>query len=560
MKMKKVLAMALASAMILSLGACGSSSGDKKAEGTSDGGAKTETSSTGFAGTPEEDSYTIDLRAEPPELNSMLTTDVVSGDILRMVMSGLYKLDENDKPVPDLAEETTVSDDKRTYTMKLRQDAKWTNGEPVTANDFVFAYQAVCNKETASSYAFIIYDNLLNGKEVYEGTKDPSELGVKAIDDYTLEVTFVNPIPYAEHLFSFSTYYPVNQKAYEEIGAEHYGDEMDQLVTNGAYTISEWVHNDHITLAANEDFYDPDRVAVKTVRYNMMNDSNARMNAFQAGQIDCINLTGDQTVQAESLGIHVENYVNNSNWYIQFNTKKTDKGLDNANIRRALGLALDTQSLCDNILKDGSVPATGLVPTAIAGANDVLYREAAGDITGYNAEEAKKALEKGLQETGLKAEDLKLSFLCDDSDGAQRDAQFMQEQWKSVLGLNVEITPQPFKSRLASMDSGDFDMVYAGWSPDYNDAMTFLDLFTTTNGNNYGKYSNTEYDKLIADAMVEADPAARQDLLVKAETLVTQTDAAVYPIYFSAVSYAVSDKVQNMTRTGFQEFDFTDAK
>ena len=335
---------------------------------------------------------------------------------------------------------------------------------------------------------------------------------------------------------------------------------MDQLVTNGAYTISEWVHNDHITLTANEDFYDPDRVAVKTVRYNMMNDSNARMNAFQAGQIDCINLTGDQTVQAESLGIHVENYVNNSNWYIQFNTKKTDKGLDNANIRRALGFALDTQSLCDNILKDGSVPATGLVPTGIAGANDVLYREAAGDITGYNAEEAKKALEKGLQETGLKAEDLKLSFLCDDSDGAQRDAQFMQEQWKSVLGLNVEITPQPFKSRLASMDSGDFDMVYAGWAPDYNDAMTFLDLFTTTNGNNYGKYSNTEYDKLIADAMVEADPAARQDLLVKAETLVTQTDAAVYPIYFSAVSYAVSDKVQNMTRTGFQEFDFTDAK
>ena len=190
----------------------------------------------------------------------------------------------------------------------------------------------------------------------------------------------------------------------------------------------------------------------------------------------------------------------------------------------------------------------------------MLYREAARDITGYDAEEAKKALEKGLQETGLKAEDLKLSFLCDDTDGAQRDAQFMQEQWKSVLGLNVEITPQPFKSRLASMNSGDFDMVYAGWAPDYNDAMTFLDLFTTTNGNNYGKYSNTEYDKLIADAMVEADPAARQDLLVKAETLVTQTDAAVYPIYFSAVSYAVSDKVQNMTRTGFQEFDFTDAK
>ena len=170
----------------------------------------------------------------------MLTTDVASGDILREVMVGLYKLDENDTPQPDLAETTEVSDDGRTYTMTLRQDATWTNGEPVTAHDFVFSYQTICNKETASSYAFIVYDNLLNGNEVYEGTMDPSELGVKALDDYTLEVTFENPIPYAEHLFSFASYYPVNQKGYEEIGADVYGDEADKIVTNGAYTISEW--------------------------------------------------------------------------------------------------------------------------------------------------------------------------------------------------------------------------------------------------------------------------------------------------------------------------------
>lgn len=123
----------------------------------------------------------------------------------------------------------------------------------------------------------------------------------------------------------------------------------------------------------------------------------------------------------------------------------------------------------------------------------------------------------------------------------------------------MEITPQPFKSRLASMDSGDFDMVYAGWSPDYNDPMTFLDMFTTTNGNNYGKYSNAEYDELVTSAMTEADVVARQEMLHKAETLVTKTDAAIYPIYFSACTYAVSDKVEGMTRTGFQEFDFTDA-
>ena len=489
----------------------------------------------------------------------MLTTDVASGDILREVMVGLYKLDENDTPQPDLAETTEVSDDGRTYTMTLRQDATWTNGEPVTAHDFVFSYQTICNKETASSYAFIVYDNLLNGNEVYEGTMDPSELGVKALDDYTLEVTFENPIPYAEHLFSFASYYPVNQKGYEEIGADVYGDEADKIVTNGAYTISEWTHNDHITLTKNEDFYDPDRCAVGTIRYTMMNDANTRMNAFQGGQTDCINLGADQMDQAEQLGIHTESYVDNGNWYIQFNTQKTDKGLDNANIRRGLGMAIDTQSLCDNILRNGSVPATGLVPTTITGANGEKYREAVGDVVSYNAEEAKKYFEQGLQETGLSAEDLNLSILCDDQTSGQRDAEFFQAQWKKVLGIDVEITPQPFKSRLDSMDNGDFDMVYAGWSPDYNDPMTFLDMFTTTNGNNYGKYSNAQYDELIANAMKEGDETARQDMLAQAEKIVTNDDAAIFPLYFSGVTYAVSDKVQNMTRTGFQEFDFTDA-
>lgn len=561
MKMKKILAMALASAMVLSLGACGGSSNDSgadttKTEGSSDG---TETASGKFPGTSDEDMYTVDLRAEPPELNSILTTDVASGDILRMVISGLYRLDENDQPVEDLAESTEVSEDGCTYTMKIRQDAKWSNGEPVTANDFVFSYQTICSKDAASSYAFIVYDNLVNGNEVYEGTMDPSELGVKAIDDYTLEVKFENPIPYAKHLFSFASYYPMNQKAYEEIGADVYGDDADKIVTNGAYTISEWVHNDHITLTKNPDFYDSDRCAVGTVKYTMLNDSNARMNAFQSGEIDCINLSGDQMAQAEQLGIHTESYVDNGNWYIQFNTQKTDKGLDNANIRLALGMAIDSQSLCENILKDGSVPATGLVPTSIAGANGEKYRDAVGDVVGYDADAAKAALEKGLQETGLTAEELKLTFLCDDTDNAQKNAQFFQEQWKTVLGIDVEITPQPFKSRLASMDSGDFDMVYAGWSPDYNDPMTFLDMFTTTNGNNYGKYSNAKYDELVTSAMTEADVVARQEMLFEAETIVTKTDAAIYPIYFSACTYAVSDKVEGMTRTGFQEFDFTDA-
>lgn len=557
MKMKKILALALASAMVLSFAACGSEGTDAKSG--SDGGEQTEKTTTSnalYKGTPDADMVTVDLRAEPPELNSMKTTDVASGDILREVISGLYKLDENDIPQPDLAEDTQVSEDGCTYTMKLRQDAKWSNGEPVTAHDFVYAYQTICNPDTGSSYAFIVFDNLVNGAEVYEGTKDPSELGVKAIDDYTLEVQFKNPIPYAKHLFSFASYYPVNQKAYEEIGGDNYAKDADKIVTNGPYKIAEWVHDDHVTLEKNADYYNAADIKIEKVKYVMMKDTNTRMNAFKAGEVDGIDLDGDQVKQLEAEGVETQSYVDNGNWYFQYNT--TTPGLDNAKIRQALGMAIDLTSLCENVRKDGSVPATGLVPTGINGADGKKYREAAGEMITYDAEQAKKLFEEGLKEAGMKAEELELSLVTDDTSGAQKEAAFYQEQWKQALGISVDITPMPFKSRLAAMQEGNFDIVFAGWSPDYNDPMTYLDMFTTENGNNYGKYSSEQYDKLIADAMKEVDPVKRQDLLIQAETLLVQTDAPVFPLYFSVKPYVVSGKLQGLTRTGFQEFDFTD--
>lgn len=545
MKMKKLVALCLAGAMALSVVACGGGNkgGDSKTAGS-------------FPGTKDKDMVTVDLRTEPAELNSIKTSDVPSGNILRMVISGLYKLDKDDKPVPDLAEDTKVSEDGKTYTMKIRKDSKWSNGEPVTAHDFVFAYQTISKKETGSVYGFIVYQNLLNGQDVFDGKKDPSELGVKALDDYTLEVTFVNPIPYALHLFSFSSFYPLNQKAYEEIGADKYAKDADKVVTNGAYKIEEWVHDDHVTLAKNEDHYNASEVSIPKVKYLMLKDSNARMNAFKAGQIDSINITGEQMEQAKKEGMNLTTYVDNSNWYFQFNTKK--KELSNAKIRQALGMAIDTESLCKNVIKTGAEPATGIVPTSIAGADGNSYAKTLGDITEYNTEKAKQLFDEGLKEIGMTADQFKISFLTEDSAGAQKEAAFYQEQWKKALGIQVEITPMPFKAKLSAMDAGEFDIVFAGWSPDYNDPMTYLDMFATGNGNNYGKYSNPEYDKLIADATKEVDKVKRQEMLMTAEKLVCQEDAAIFPLYFQSVTYAVSDKLEGMTRTGFQEFDFTD--
>ena len=542
MKMKKIAALLLAATMTVSLAACG---GDKK-QGTA----------VSYPGTRDENMVTVDLGAEPPELNSLLTTDVASGDILRMTMAGLTKLDKNDQPQSDLAESWEVSEDKTTYTLKLRQDAKWTNGEPVTANDFVYAWRLVCSQETASPYGFIIFDNLVNGNEVFSGELPPEELGVKALDDYTLEVKFENPIPYALHLFSFATFLPVNQKAYEEIGAAAYAKDADKIVTNGAYVIEDWLHDDHVTLAKNPDYYDADDMAIEKVKFLMMKDTNTRMNAFKAGEVDSINLSGEQIEQLKAEGVEIKSYVDNGNWFLQYNTES--KGLNNAKIRRALGVAIDLNSLCENVRRDGSVPAGGVVPTGIAGADGQKFTDVRGNIIEYNVEEAKKLFNEGLAEEGLTADALKLTLIVDDTSAAQKEAAFYQEQWKTALGLQVEITPMPFKARLAAMQDGNFDIAFRGWSPDYNDPMTYLDMFTTTNGNNYGKYSSEKYDTLIADAMKETDPVKRQEMLVECEKILCNEDAPIFPLYYSTKPYVVSAKLKGATRTGFQEWDFQD--
>ena len=565
MTMKKLLALLLAGLMAVSAAGCAStpaaSSGDTTTNSTT---SESETAQkSNYAGTSDPDMVTVDMRAEPPDLNPTTTSDVASADILRMTTAGLFKLDANDQPVPDLAESYTVSEDGKTYTIKLRQDAKWNNGDPVTANDFIYSWTISMTKETASVYGFILYNNIKNGDKFYAGECDASELGCKAVDDYTLEVTFNTPLTYALNLFAFQSYLPVNQKIYEAAGTNSdgtsmYNKDIDTMAYNGPYYVSEWVHDDHITLTKNEDFYDADSISIPKVNYVMMTDTNARLSAFQAGQVDCINVNNEQIKQLEALNEPVYSYTDNSNWYFQYNLEG-NKILSNAKVRMALGNAVDPQSYVDNVLADGSVVANGLVPTSINGANDGKYVDGREDLLTHDVEGAKALFEEGLKELGMSVEDVgTLTYVCDDQTKARTEAEYFQNQWKTVLGIDVEISPMSFKARLDAMENGNFDIVFAGWAPDYNDAMTFLDMFMVGNGNNYGKYNNPEYDELLNQASEEVDAAKRQEILQQAETILIKDDCVVYPLYFSVVNYVKSNKLSGMTRTGFQEFDFCD--
>lgn len=564
--MKKLLALLLAGLMAVSAAGCASapatSSGDTTNSSTSSESDTTDKKSN-YPGTPDADMVTVDLRADVPDMNPTTTSDATSADILRMTTAGLYKLDENDQPVPDLAEETTVSDDGLTYTFKLREDAKWNNGDPVTAHDFVYAWTIAMKKETASVYGFILYNNIKNGDKFFAGECKAEELGCKALDDYTLEVTFNTPLAYALNLFAFQSYLPVNQKIYEAAGknadgTSMYNKDVDTMAYNGPYYISEWVHDDHITLTKNEDFYDADSIKIPKIKYTMMTDANTRLNAFQAGQVDCINVNAEQVKQLQTMNEPVYSYTDNGSWYFQYNLKG-NKIMSNAKVRMALGNAIDPKAYVENVVANGSVVANGLVPTSINGANNGKYVDGRDDLLDHDTAGAKALFDEGLKELGMTVDEVgTLEYVCDDQSGARKEAEYFQSQWEKVLGINVEIKPMAFKARLSVMETGDFDIVFAGWSPDYNDAMTFLDMFMIGNGNNYGKYDNEEYNDLMKQAMNEVDAAKRQEIMQKAETILVKDDCAVYPLYFSVVNYAKSNKISGMTRTGFQEFDFCD--
>lgn len=566
--MKKLLALLLAGLMAVSAAGCSSAPSDSSStsgdnSSTTSSESDTTDKKSNYPGTPDADMVTVDLRADVPDMNPTTTSDVASADILRMTTAGLYKLDENDQPVPDLAEETTVSDDGLTYTFKLRKDAKWNNGDPVTAHDFVYAWTIAMKKETASVYGFILYNNIKNGDKFFAGECKEEDLGCKALDDYTLEVTFNTPLAYALNLFAFQSYLPVNQKIYEAAGknadgTSMYNKDVDTMAYNGPYYISEWVHDDHITLTKNEDFYDADSIKIPKIKYTMMTDANTRLNAFQAGQVDCINVNAEQVKQLQTMNEPVYSYTDNGAWYFQYNLKG-NKIMSNAKVRMALGNAIDPKAYVENVVANGSVVANGLVPTSINGANNGKYVDGRDDLLDHDTAGAKALFDEGLKELGMTVDEIgTLEYVCDDQSGARKEAEYFQSQWEKVLGINVEIKPMAFKARLSVMETGDFDIVFAGWSPDYNDAMTFLDMFMIGNGNNYGKYEGKEYNDLMKQAMNEVDAAKRQEIMQQAETILIKEDCVVYPLYFSVVNYAKSNKISGMTRTGFQEFDFCD--
>ena len=553
MKLRKILAMVMALALLCAtFTACGDTSGTSSSAGTSSTASDSGDSSAAEEGETATGGSggTLNMRntMEPTSLNTLLATYAYDFTPINAMIECLYRDDENDVPQPAGAETVDISDDKLVYTFHLREDATWSNGDPVVATDYEFAWQQALNPKVASDYAYMLYF-IHNAEPYFNGEVEWSEVGVKVIDDHTLEVTLDNPLPYATDLFAFPTLAPINQKFYEEVGADKYATDAEYFCCNGMYELTEWSHNSQIVFQKREEYWNADAVGPDEIVYKIITDSQAGLNSYLSREIDYTDLdSGEVVQQAEAAGFEVGVKPARSSYYLIVNTE--DEFMSNQNLRLALAYSIDKQALVDTVYQNDNQPMTSFTPPAIMGANDSSFQEAlvaergemypgSGDL-----EKAQEYLQAALEELGCTVDELNLSIDCADDSLRRNCATFLQEQWRQNLGIeNITVNSMQTKQVSANRQSGDYCMSLGGWSPDYNDAINFLDLWVTDGGNNDSFWSNEEYDNLIAQATAEADEEVRQQYLFDAEEILA-AEMPIIPLYWQCQNYSYNkDKI-----------------
>lgn len=536
-KWKKATVMTVAASMCIgALAGCGSGS---KTEGTTTAAEEKSASDKTLR-------YQIGVAID--SLNPQLANDGTSFSVLAQCMEGLYTKDADGNAILAGAESVEKSDDGLTYTFKLREDAKWSDGSDVTADDYVYAWQTLGDPNTGSEYQFFVQTAcLLNADDVVSGAKPVTDLGVEAVDDKTLKVTLSSPCAVFESLMTFPSFLPVKREFAENAG-DNFATSPDTVLCNGAFKITDYEPS-AMTIKAekNDDYHDADDVKLDGVEWQVILDNQTAAMSYESGDLDVVTLTGDlieQYQDDENFSTSQDGYM----WYISPNSEVEE--LANENIRIALAKSFDKEAVTDTLLKDGSTPADYIVAENLAVSPDgTEFRKQAGtyDNWSYDVDAAKEYWSKGLSELGITSMDLEL--VAEDSDSAQQVAQFLQNEWQTNLeGLTVSLKIEPKKARLEDMQNGNYQLGLTRWGPDYADPMTDLDCFITGSSTNYGRYSNAEYDETINSAKygdLALDISARWDALIGCEKMLAD-DCVVFPIYQQSIARMISPSVSGI--------------
>ncbi|AJK86217.1 MULTISPECIES: peptide ABC transporter substrate-binding protein [Lysinibacillus] len=477
-------------------------------------------------------------------MSSLGSVDALAVTAMNSVFEGLYRIGPENTPIPGMAESHEVSEDGTVYTFKIRKDAVWSNGTPVTAHDFEYAWKRAINPETQAIYSYLMLD-IKNAANV-QTEEDPlygkvEEIGIKAINDETLEVQLNAPIPYFISLTTYAPFFPLN-KEFTESQGDQYALEAENMIYNGPFMMESWQHGQGWTFVKNESYWDKDTVKLTKITQKIVKDTATAVNLYEAGEIDTAELSSEYVAQYKD-NPEYSTFLKPNTYFIRMNHE--NKYLSNLNIRKAIDMAWDKQGFADVILQDGSIPAYYLVPQGLSTddkGND--FRDGNGDMNKTNIELAKETWATGLKELGV--DQVKLEFLTYDRAESKKAAEFIKNQLETNLeGLELTINMQPNKQKLALEGAVDFDLDYGGWGPDYQDPMTYIELFESTAYYNQSNYKNEKVDALIKQAKTTSNVTERWELMQQAEKLMME-DVAFAPTFQKGLSRLTKPYVKNL--------------
>lgn len=586
--MKKTLSLLLSLVFVVSLLAGCGNPGTAPATPTPD--ANPETSGTPAPeGTPAPSAggpfeITLNIASEPQSIDPALNSAVDGAIMLGHMFEGLMKWKDSGVETPgsdgtctnaELTEgqaesyEKVVNDDGTvTYTFKIRSDARWSDGKPVTAGDFVYSWQRLVTPETAADYNYMI-DSVVNANEIMAGDMDPTELAVSAPDDSTFVVTLTSDLPYFLEVCAFPATFPVRQ----DVTTKEDGTPNDQwtfdvasYLSNGPYKLTAWNHNSEIVMEPNEQYYDVANLGPDKITFKLMDDQNAMLSGFNSGDLDFI----EDVPQAElpsliaSGDLKIVDYI--GTYYVCYQTQKAP--FDDPRVRQAFTLAVDRTFIVDKVTQAGQVPANGFVPAGVydaAGSTGDDFRTVGGayySIEGdadysyeANCEKARELLADAGYPNGENFP--VVEYLYNTSDAHKAVAEALQNMWETELGVKVTLNNQEWAVFLQTRKDGNYSIARNGWIADYNDPMSFLDMWLTGGGNNDAQYANADYDAKIQEAKNTTDPAARMQLMHDAEDIIMGQDWALNPLYFYTQKYMLSDRVGGMFYTPLGYFFFS---
>ena len=493
--------------------------------------------------------------AEIPSVDSSLADDAVGFNVLNNVMEGLYRLDEDSLPVPAMADgEPEISEDGLTYTFKIR-DAKWSNDTPVTAHDFVFAWQRAIDPDTGSPYGPTLMAGMVkNATEIGEGKAEIADLGIKAEDDKTLVIELEREVPYFLSLMSFGTFYPLNEEFVTEQGAD-YASNSDTMIYNGPFVFTEWDGTGNSwKYLKNENYWDADTVKLDEIIVDVVKETSTAVQLYEKGQIDRVGLSAEYAMQYADDPNLIEE-LDTAVFYFKMNQERNGEAtpLANAEIRKAIAKAFNKEELADAVLANGSIAANFLVPEEFTFDPDGKdFRDYSDEYSVYNVEEAQEHWKKGLEELGT--DEVTIEILGGDSENAKKQQEwFKSELEKNLEGLTIKLKEVPFNVRLELDDTADYDMQSAGWGPDFQDPISFIELFTTGNPQNQMNFSNKEYDELVeaTKTTLADDPVERFEAFAKAEKILLEDEAALIPQYQRGMMILMDPKVKGLAKHPF---------